>query len=76
MSEIFSRQLNLPAIFHALPRTTKSSFITHSLQYRAFHNVLRDYRNLLQENRWTSIYETYTDRKKLKKFFPLSCFSS
>jgi hypothetical protein len=32
-------------------------------QYRAFHNVLRDYKNLLQENRTTRIYETCTDRR-------------
>jgi hypothetical protein len=42
------------------------SFIYHiKPQYRAFHNVLRDYKNLrvLQENRRTLIHETCTDRR-------------
>ena len=38
--------------------------------YRAFHNVLRDYKNLLQENLRTCIYETCTDRRKNSNFFP------
>jgi hypothetical protein len=45
--------------------------------YRSFHNVLRDYKNLLQENRRTRIYETCTDRRNNSIFFPpVSCFSS
>jgi hypothetical protein len=44
-------------------------------KYRAFHNVLRDYKNLLQENRRTRIYETCTDRRNnKKKFFPIMLF--
>jgi len=31
--------------------------------YRAFHNPLGDYKNLLQENRRKRIYETCTDRR-------------
>jgi len=39
--------------------------------YRAFHNVLRDYKNLLYENRRTCIYETCTEiRNNSKHFFP------
>jgi len=45
--------------------------------YRAFHYVLRDYKNLLQETRRTRIYETCTDRRNNSKMFsPVSCFSS
>ena len=45
--------------------------------YRAFHNVLQDYKKLLKENRRTSIYVTCIDRRnKSKTFFPVSCFSS
>jgi hypothetical protein len=39
MGEIFSRRLSLPAIFHALSRSTKSSGITHSLQYFTVHHT-------------------------------------
>jgi hypothetical protein len=45
------------------------------LIYRAFRNVLRDYKNLWQENIWIYIYETCTDRRN-KHFFQESCFSS
>ena len=38
--------------------------------------MLRDYKNLLQENRKTSIYETCTDRKNSIIFFSVICFSS
>jgi len=38
--------------------------------YRTFHNVLRDYKNLLQENRRTRIYETCADIRNMSKFFP------
>ena len=31
--------------------------------HRVFHNIPRDYKNLLQENRRTRIYETFTDRR-------------
>jgi len=31
--------------------------------YRVFHNILRDYKHLLQENRSTLIYKTCTDRR-------------
>jgi len=41
-----------------------------SEKYRAFHNVLRDYKNLLQENRRSRIYETCTDRRNNSNFFP------
>ena len=45
--------------------------------YRAFHNVLWDYKNLLWENCRTCIYKTCTDRKNNSKtFFPVICFSS
>jgi len=45
--------------------------------HRAFHNVLRDYKNLLVENRRTPIYETCTDiRNNSKIFLPVNCFSS
>jgi len=45
------------------------------LIYSVFQNVLRDYKNLLYENRRTRIYETCTDRRN--SFFPpVSCFSS
>ena len=44
--------------------------------YRAFHNVLRDYKNLLQENHRTRIYETCADRRKNSNPPPVSCFSS
>ena len=37
--------------------------------YRAFHNVLRDYKNVLQDNRRTRIYETCTDRRNSSKIF-------
>ena len=41
------------------------------------HNVIRDYKYLLQENRRTRIYETCTDRRSNSIFFPpVSCFSS
>ena len=47
------------------------------LKYRVFHNVLRDYKNLLEENRRTRIYETCAGRRNNSKiFFPVSCFSS
>ena len=36
--------------------------------YRAFQNELRDYKNLLQENRRTRIYETCTVRTSCAKF--------
>jgi hypothetical protein len=43
--------------------------------YRAFHNVLRDYKNLLQENRRTHIYESCTDRRNNSNiFFPSKSF--
>jgi hypothetical protein len=43
--------------------------------YKAFHNVLQDYKNLLQENRRTRIYETCTDRRNNSKiFFPSKLF--
>ena len=35
----------------------------------AFHNVLRDYKHLLQEIRTERIYETCTDRRNNSKFF-------
>jgi len=35
--------------------------------YRAFHNVIRDYKNLLSENRRTRVYEICTDRKNNSK---------
>ena len=45
--------------------------------YKAFHNVLQDYKNLLQENRTTRIYETCIDRRNSSNFFfPVSCFPS
>ena len=45
--------------------------------YRVFHNVLRDYKNLLQEIPRTRIYETCTDRRNNSKIaFPVSSFSS
>jgi hypothetical protein len=46
-------------------------------KYRVIHNVLQDYKNLLQENRRTRIYETCTDRRNNSNiFFPVNCFSS
>jgi hypothetical protein len=36
---------------------------THPI-YRAFHNILLDYNNLLHENRRTRIHETCTNRRK------------
>jgi hypothetical protein len=44
-------------------------------KYRALHNVFRDYKNLLQKNRRTCIYETCTDKRNNSKIcFPVSCF--
>jgi hypothetical protein len=53
-------------------------------QYRAFNNVIREYKNLLSEYRRTRIYETCTDRKNSPHPTPtlphptpsVSCFSS
>ena len=43
--------------------------------YRAFHNVLRNYKHLLQENRRTRIYQTCTYRRSNSKiFFPSKLF--
>ena len=43
--------------------------------YRAFHNVRRDYKNLLQENHRIRIYENCTVRRnKSKMFFPSKLF--
>jgi len=45
------------------------------LLYRAFHNVLWNYKNLLYENRRTRIYENCTDRRNNSKyFFPSKLF--
>jgi len=46
--------------------------------YWAFHNVLRDYKHLLQETRRTHVYETCTDSRNNSNIFfpPISCFSS
>ena len=41
---------------------------------RAFRNVLRDYKNLLQENPRTRIYETCTDRRNNSRIFPNKLF--
>jgi hypothetical protein len=47
----------------------------HDVIYRPFHNVLRDYKNFLQENRRTHIYETCMVRKNNSKlFFPSKLF--
>jgi hypothetical protein len=37
--------------------------------YRAFHNALREYKYLLQENRKTRIYESCADRRNSSKMF-------
>jgi len=42
--------------------------------YSALHNVLRDYKNLLLENRRTRIYKTCTDRRKNSIFPPSKLF--
>jgi len=39
-----------------------------------FHNVLRDYKHLLWENRRTHIYETCTDRRNTSIFFRSNLF--
>jgi len=45
-----------------------------TMTYRVFYNVLRDYKNLLQENRRTRIYETCTDKRNNSKKFPNKLF--
>jgi len=55
-------------------RKHTSHWIYHCI-YRAFHNVLRDYKKLLYENRWTCIYETCTNRTNNSKIvFPSKLF--
>jgi hypothetical protein len=61
--------------FQFLPQVATSAFIASCRRYRTFHNVLQDNKNLWSENRRTHIYETCTDRRNSKMFFPESCFS-
>ena len=57
--------------------TVSDIYRSNAYIYRAFRNVLWDYKNLLLENCRTHIYETCTDRRNnSKNFFPVSCFSS
>jgi hypothetical protein len=55
------------AIYNKLIKVISYPFLrwTKDLKtlYRAFHNVLRDYKNLLYENHRTPIYETCIDRR-------------
>ena len=37
--------------------------------YRAFHNILRDYKHLQQETKGPTLMELFTATGKLKKFF-------
>ena len=59
-------QLNTPFVLEELSLAACSCLPSRRIQfrsYRAFHNVLRDYKNFLYENHRTRIYETYTDRR-------------
>jgi hypothetical protein len=37
--------------------------------YRAFHNVLRDYKHFNKKTKGPTLMELFTDTGKLKKFF-------
>jgi len=57
------------ATYHLIQKSLSETSIP--TLYRAFHNLLLDYKNLLQENPRTRIYKTCTDRRSNSKFFSL-----
>jgi len=42
---------------------------TYKYKYRAFHNVLHDYKNLLQENQRTYLNGIFHSHRKTEKVF-------
>ena len=46
-----------------------SIFVSVAVKYRAFHNVLRDYKHFNKKTKETTLMELYTATRKLKQFF-------
>ena len=64
-------------IWDTVYRQIMASHVLKLSSYTAFHNILRDYKNLLKEPRRTHSYETCTNRKNNSKLFsPATWFSS
>jgi len=79
--------LKLPKSLHQYSLSKDQTILSHKILiithynlylyylYRAFHNVLQDYKHLFYETRRIRIYETCTDKKNNSKIlFPVSFF--